>query len=61
VKPLRANHAFLAVYLPSGRHVVQLTYLPQAFVAGRAVSVGTLLLLVITGVLLRRKKLKIEN
>jgi len=61
VRPLRANHSFLAIYLPAGKHSVRLTYLPQAFVQGRAVSLATLILLVITPVVLRRRKLKIEN
>ncbi|MGZ7041194.1 MAG: YfhO family protein, partial [Thermoanaerobaculia bacterium] len=56
VRPLRANHSFLGVFVPAGRHVIQLKYLPQAFVAGRAVSVTTLILLVATPLILRRWK-----
>lgn len=43
VRPLGANHAFLAVFVPAGHHRVRLTYLPQAFVVGRAISAATLL------------------
>jgi len=61
VKPLRANHAFLAVHVPAGRHEVDLRYLPASFVRGRAVSVATLVLLMGAGAVLRLRKLKIEN
>jgi hypothetical protein len=44
VKLAGANHAFLAVYVPEGEHRVRLRYLPRSFVAGRAISIGTLLL-----------------
>lgn len=46
VKTTKANAAFLSVYLPRGRHHVRLVYLPQSFVAGRAVSLGTLIVIV---------------
>jgi hypothetical protein len=42
VKELRANHAFLGVYVPAGTHSVRLRYLPQSFVVGRAISLVTL-------------------
>jgi hypothetical protein len=42
VKPLRANHAFLGVYVPTGTHSLRLRYLPQSFVVGRAISLLTL-------------------
>jgi hypothetical protein len=38
-----ANHAFLSVYVPQGRHQVRLVYLPQSFVTGRMISAITLL------------------
>jgi len=31
VKILRANHAFLGVFVPAGKHTIRLTYLPQSF------------------------------
>jgi membrane protein YfhO len=43
----RANHAFLAVRVPAGRHRLRLVFLPRSFVTGRAVSVVTALLLLI--------------
>jgi hypothetical protein len=49
VRTLRANHAFLAVYVPAGRHQIRLRYLPQSFVAGRTISVAVALLLLVTG------------
>jgi hypothetical protein len=41
-KIVTANHAFLAVYVPAGQHKIRLTYLPQSFVIGRAISLATL-------------------
>ena len=49
VRTLRANHAFLAVYVPAGRHQIRLRYLPQSFVAGRTISVAVALLLLVSG------------
>ncbi|MDP9360524.1 MAG: YfhO family protein [Acidobacteriota bacterium] len=45
VKMERANHAFLSVYVPAGRHHLRVVYLPDPFVQGRAISLGTLVLL----------------
>jgi hypothetical protein len=45
VKIEQANRAFLSVYVPAGRHHLQVIYLPDAFVNGRAISIGTLSLL----------------
>ncbi len=47
VKTIPLNVAFFGVYVPAGRHHVQIAYLPDAFVRGRAISLGTLALLVI--------------
>ena len=41
----QANRAFLSVYIPPGRHHVRVEYKPDAFVAGRAISIATLILL----------------
>ena len=48
-KIARANHAFLAVFVPVGRHAVRLVYLPQSFVLGRAITFGTLALVIMIG------------
>jgi hypothetical protein len=53
VKLDQANRAFLSTYLPAGRHHLQVVYLPDAFVRGRVISLGTLALLVV-GVGVRR-------
>jgi hypothetical protein len=45
VKIEQANRAFLSVYVPAGQHHLQVIYLPDAFVKGRAISIGTLALL----------------
>jgi hypothetical protein len=47
VKIEQANRAFLSVYVPTGRHHVQVVYLPDSFVNGRAISIGMLALLVV--------------
>jgi len=42
-----ANHAFLGLFVPAGRHHIRLIYLPDSFTRGRAISFGTLALLVL--------------
>lgn len=42
VKLARANRAFLALFVPRGKHQVRVVYLPDAFVEGRAISFATL-------------------
>jgi hypothetical protein len=37
-----ANHAFLGVFVPKGRHNVKLQYLPESFTRGRNISFTTL-------------------
>ncbi|HEX2120715.1 MAG TPA: YfhO family protein, partial [Thermoanaerobaculia bacterium] len=56
VKLDRANHAFLAVYVPEGRHRLRVVYLPDAFVIGRAISFATLLLLAIAAIVIRARR-----
>jgi len=46
VKLESANRAFLSMYVPAGHHHVQVIYLPDAFVRGRVISVGTLALII---------------
>lgn len=43
VRMQRANAAFLAVYIPAGRHSVRVVYWPESFVRGRAITFATLL------------------
>ena len=45
-----ANHAFLGIHVPQGRHHVRLVYLPRGFVVGRGVTLLTVLLVVAGGV-----------
>ena len=52
-KIVRANHAFLGVFVPSGHHKVRVVYLPQAFVTGRMISLITLALLITAALVLR--------
>ena len=42
-----ANHAFLSVYVPEGRHQIRLVYWPASFVTGRAITAVTAVLLAI--------------
>jgi Bacterial membrane protein YfhO len=42
---VRADHAFLALFVPRGRHEIRLSYLPRSFVLGRAISGATLAIL----------------
>jgi hypothetical protein len=48
-KIVRANHAFLGVFVPVGKHTVRLVYLPQSFVAGRAITFATLAMIILLG------------
>lgn len=49
------NHAFLAVLVPFGRHELRLTYMPQSFVIGRAISILTVAVLALTAIVRRRR------
>jgi hypothetical protein len=56
---VRANHAFLGVFVPAGQHAIKLTYLPQSFVLGRAITFGTLLMIALAmamRIAMRRRK-----
>jgi hypothetical protein len=55
VKTQFANHAFLGVHVPTGKHRLRLVYLPQAFVVGRWITLATM---VIVGVMVLRKRLE---
>ena len=49
--PVRfANHAFLGVFVPKGRHHIRLQYLPESFTRGRNISFTTLAALLIAAV-----------
>lgn len=47
LQPRFANHAFLAVHVPAGRHDVRLVYLPESFTRGRDLSAVTFAALLI--------------
>lgn len=51
----QANRAFLSIAIPKGRHRVRVEYMPDAFVWGRAISMGTLAVLAI-GLSVRRRR-----
>jgi hypothetical protein len=44
-KIVRANHAFLGVFVPKGRHTVRMVYLPKSFVIGRGITLAAVLLI----------------
>lgn len=50
-----ANHAFIGVFLPAGRHSVRLTFLPESFVIGRATTFATLVAIVVFAFIRRRR------
>jgi hypothetical protein len=50
-----ANHAFLSVYVPRGRHALRLVFMPRSFMLGRAISGATLLLLTVVILVHRRR------
>jgi len=54
----QANRAFLSVAIPAGHHHLRLIYLPDAYVQGRAISIGTLALLAAgaAGITIRRRR-----
>jgi hypothetical protein len=57
-KIVRANHAFLGVFVPAGKHTIRLTYLPQAFVIGRAITFAAIAMMVLgigVRIVLRRR------
>lgn len=55
VRPHYANHAFLGVHVPAGRHRVRLVYLPASFTTGRVISLVALIGVALVLVLRRRK------
>lgn len=58
VRPHFANHAFLGVHVPAGRHRVRLVYWPESFTWGRLISVGTLLFIGLIGLIGRIGRIK---
>lgn len=46
-KIVRANHAFLGVFVPAGRHTVRMVYMPRSFVVGRGITFGMLGMIVL--------------
>jgi hypothetical protein len=47
-----ADHAFLGVHVPAGRHRLRLVYLPESFTRGRAISLAALAI-AFAGILVR--------
>jgi hypothetical protein len=56
-----ANHAFLGVFVPAGRHHVKLQYLPESFTRGRAISFATLGVLILGGGVNRFRRKRSET
>ena len=56
VKVERANHAFLAVWVPAGHHSIRLKFLPRSFVVGRAVTLATAMMLLIMSIFYRVRR-----
>jgi uncharacterized membrane protein YfhO len=51
-----ANHAFIGIFVPKGRHRLRLMYRPESFTRGRNISAVTLLVLAFFGLRHRFKK-----
>jgi hypothetical protein len=51
-----ANHAFVGVFVPKGRHSVKLQYLPESFTRGRNISFATLGALLVFAAIRRFQK-----
>jgi hypothetical protein len=56
VQMQNANAAFLSVHVPAGRHRVRVVYWPESFVLGRAITFGTIAVLVALGVVGRVRR-----
>ncbi len=50
-----ANHAFLGVHIPEGRHQLRLVYYPESFVIGRTISLVSLIFVIIGGLWYRKR------
>jgi hypothetical protein len=48
-----ANHAFLGIHVPQGRHHVRLVFLPRGFMVGRGVTLGAIGILLVMVVIRR--------
>jgi hypothetical protein len=59
-RPHFANHAFLGVHIPAGRHRVRLVYLPESFTRGRLISIFTLLLVIAAAAVVKGKRKKVK-
>ena len=57
VQMQRGNVAFLAVFVPRGRHDLRLVYWPQSFVIGRVTTAAALAGLMVFAVVRRRRRL----
>jgi Bacterial membrane protein YfhO len=56
LKHYPADAALLGLFVPKGRHDVRLTYLPESFVLGRAVTLVTLGVILVTTLVIRRRR-----
>lgn len=61
VRIQRANNAFLGIYTPRGQHRIRLVYWPETFVMGRAVTVATILGIVVFAIVRSRKVSKSQR
>ena len=52
------NHAFVGFWLPPGRHLVRLHYLPDSFLLGVALAAGAALVALLAGLPRRRRAIR---
>ncbi|HVT02144.1 MAG TPA: YfhO family protein [Thermoanaerobaculia bacterium] len=51
-----ANHAFIGLWVPSGKHKIRLAYIPESFVIGRGITLAALLSLPVLAFFLRQRR-----
>ncbi|HEV3485667.1 MAG TPA: YfhO family protein, partial [Vicinamibacterales bacterium] len=56
-----ANHAFLGVFVPQGKHRLRLVYAPEAFTRGRNITLTTIAALVAFVILSRKRRRRISG
>lgn len=54
----RVNYTFRGIIVPSGEHVIRFTYLPSAFVLGKAISIASCLFWVVVASFVFLKRLR---
>jgi uncharacterized membrane protein YfhO len=52
-----ANHAFIGLFVPKGKHHLRVVFQPEAFTRGRNITLATIgVLIIVLGVLARKRR-----